>query len=172
MGINSGANISSLKAPDDADLLTLGAQRMRELRDQVDSLLGGQFTSYTPVWGASGTAPALGAGTLTGRYKRVGRNIKGWLKLTMAADTTFGTGSWNFTLPTTCAVGTAGSLGTAILRDSAPSVVYYTGLLYAATTSLMGVALPSGGQANNTAPFAWTTGDILSLDFEYEAATD
>lgn len=60
--------------------------------------------AYTPTWtAAAGTAPAIGSGTLTGRFFAVGKLLEFWIYLRGAADTTWGTGAnfWRFTLPPT-----------------------------------------------------------------------
>jgi hypothetical protein len=62
-------------------------------------------TSYTPSWtAAGGTAPAIGSGTLTGRYMKIGKMVDFWIYLRGAADTTWGSGVnfWSFTLPPAC----------------------------------------------------------------------
>ncbi|MEV8043573.1 hypothetical protein AB0P02_06930 [Streptomyces griseoluteus] len=88
----------------------------QEVRDQFNSMFGA-WTAYTPAWTAS-TNPVLGSGTLTGRYMKIGRTVAVEINLIAAANTTFGSGAWNFSLPATSAntgitkVGTAHLLGT------------------------------------------------------------
>src|SRR5882672_3849200 len=38
-------------------------------------VLGAAWTAYTPVWGSSGTAPAIGNGSLTGFFIQVGKTV-------------------------------------------------------------------------------------------------
>jgi hypothetical protein len=59
----------------------------------------GDWIAYTPSWTSSGTSPAIGNGTLTGGYRRIGQQIDFWMELTAGSTTTFGTGSWRFSLP-------------------------------------------------------------------------
>lgn len=59
----------------------------------------GDWIAYTPAWTASGTAPAIGNGTLTGGYRRIGQQVDFWLEFTAGTTTTFGTGTWRFSLP-------------------------------------------------------------------------
>ena len=59
----------------------------------------GDWITYTPVWTSSGTAPVIGNGTLTGGYRRIGQQVDFWLEFTAGSTTTFGTGSWRFSLP-------------------------------------------------------------------------
>ncbi|MFD5573971.1 hypothetical protein [Streptomyces cadmiisoli] len=70
----------------------------QEIRDQFNSMFAA-WTSYTPVWTASGTAPVLGNGTLSGRYMKIGRTVVAHIQLVMGSTTTYGTGDYSFSLP-------------------------------------------------------------------------
>jgi len=59
----------------------------------------GDWIAFTPTWTAVGTAPAIGNGTLTGGYRRIGQQVNFWIEFTAGSTTTFGTGAWRFTLP-------------------------------------------------------------------------
>lgn len=61
------------------------------------------WTAYTPVWSSTGTAVALGNGTVVGRYQRVGRTIHFAIEFTAGSTTTFGSGVYNWTVPFTAA---------------------------------------------------------------------
>ena len=56
---------------------------------------------YTPVWSTTGTQPVLGNGTIYGRYALLGRMVFLYIELTMGTTTTYGTGTFNFSLPVT-----------------------------------------------------------------------
>jgi hypothetical protein len=64
------------------------------------------WVSYTPVWAAAGTSVALGSGTLSGKYKRVGSDVMVLIDLGTAANTTYGSSSYTFSLPTGLTVDT------------------------------------------------------------------
>ena len=57
------------------------------------------WTPYTPDWTSSGTDPAIGNGTLSASYRRIGTIgfCRGVIK--MGTTTTYGTGSWEVSLP-------------------------------------------------------------------------
>lgn len=88
----------------------------QEIRDQLNTFYGA-WTAYTPAWTAS-TNPAIGNGTITGRYMKIGRTVLVEINLICGSTTTFGSGSWNFSLPAASAatgitkVGAAHLLGT------------------------------------------------------------
>jgi hypothetical protein len=76
----------------------------------------GAWIAYTPVWTASITNPALGNGTLIGRYQKVGRDVHFHINLTTGSTSTYGNGGYNFTLPPfTAATNGASMIGTAQL---------------------------------------------------------
>lgn len=84
----------------------------QEIRDQFSSIFDA-WTTYTPTWTAS-TNPAIGNGTITGRYLKVGRKCIAVIKVTMGSTTTYGSGGYSFGLPFTSASG-VDYLGTARL---------------------------------------------------------
>lgn len=60
----------------------------------------GPLASYTPTWATTGTAPDIGNGTLAGRYARVKDDLVFfYVSFRAGTTTTFGTGSWSFSLP-------------------------------------------------------------------------
>lgn len=76
------------------------AQMNAYVRDNFKAL-GDAWTAYTPTWASSATQPVLGNGTLTGAYMRVGKLLAFRIALTMGSTTTYGTGTYQFTLPAT-----------------------------------------------------------------------
>jgi hypothetical protein len=71
-----------------------------EIRDQWNDLIA-PWATYTPVWGSTGTAPAIGNGGLVGWYKLVGKTCTALWELTIGTTTTFGTGTYTWTVPFT-----------------------------------------------------------------------
>lgn len=57
------------------------------------------WDTYTPAWTSSGTAPALGNGSIQGKYYRVGKTVDFEVLLTPGSTTTFGTGVYSISLP-------------------------------------------------------------------------
>lgn len=69
------------------------------VRDPIEAL--GTWTSYSPTWASSGTAVALGNGTLVGAYTQVYKTVFFYAGVTFGTTTTFGTGTYTLTLPVT-----------------------------------------------------------------------
>lgn len=119
------------------------------------------WTAYTPTWGSSGAAPALGNGTISGRYMQFGK--LGFFDgvLTTGGTTTYGTGTYSFTLPVGW-VASAGSLaGIARLFDTSTST-RYVGAVSVATTSTISIGTHSTiTEMSGTVPVTLASGDSL-----------
>jgi hypothetical protein len=121
--------------------------------------------TWTPAWTASGTAPALGNGTLTGKYTKIGRQVTAVLVFAAGSTTTFGTGSWSFSLP--FAPGNAAEVcGTVKALDAGNT--YYAGAAFVFSGSTLSfVGNSAGSTYGNGAPFAWGVGDSFVASVTY-----
>ena len=125
----------------------------------VAAAVGG-WQSYTPIWTSNGTAPSIGNGTLTGKYRRIGDSIELVIAMTMGSTTSFGTGTYYWSLPT----------GLTIAND--PQTVYGVAEAYHASAITNGFSSSSSGNliavlgsytVTNTAPFTWVSGDTFNM---------
>lgn len=138
---------------------------------------GGAWDTWTPTL----TNLTLGNGTLTAKYKKIGKTIHFKFILTLGSTSSVGTNPY-FTLPETAAsdyVGAAtpeyANIGFAKFLDSGTSNFSgFTNLrttttaapqLANASSTYLQVAVPSA-----TAPFTWGNGDALFSVGTYEAA--
>lgn len=135
------------------------------------------WTAYTPVWTSTGTAPALGNGSLVGAYKLLDpatKSIHVRMRLVAQSATTFGTGLWMFTLP-------AGSVMAALQTlhgfvGTGDGLSRYVVSAYLTTTNgieRIGAAGSTG--VTGTSPFTWGVdgatpriGDQLVLNGTYQ----
>lgn len=136
---------------------------------------GWAWAAYTPTT----TNVTLGNGTLVGAYVQTGKTVNFRIKLTFGTTTSFG-GAINFGLPVTAnSVYTSSNpyiLGAMWLDDS--GVANYQGFVSALSTTTInpGVWNVAGTyptvvvSVNATVPFAWGTGDSISIQGVYEAA--
>jgi hypothetical protein len=133
--------------------------------------IAGSWDTYTPTIG--GTGWALGNGTISGRWKKIGRLIVCRISCTWGTTSTFGSGALTFTLPTTNAA-TGGSQGRAIIQDTGTA-------LYDCQVSIGGsvvtlYVLNSAGTyttlttLTSTIPHTWASTDIIDVGFFYESA--
>jgi len=131
------------------------------------------FTSYTPAWTSSGTAPSLGNGTAAGAYITIGTLIAGYLQITIGSTSTNGTGTYNFSLPVSASVTTSRfPLGVGMIRDSGTAQWSCIAAPGSGTTVELYVA---NGTANhpvtsNTVPMTPATGDTYQVLFVYRSA--
>lgn len=148
------------------------------LRSDVDTLLplAATWTTYTPTWAATGTQPAIGNGTLSGFYLQVGKFIIVRVRMLAGTTTTFGTGTYTFSLPVTAASGQGMAVGSSYLRDAsatsnghAPGSALVDAVSSTSTTLLMTSSTGSGlgSIVGATAPFTWANTDNMSAQVVY-----
>ena len=131
------------------------------------------WDSYTPTWTAITTNPALGNGTITGRYLRIGKTVMFQIVLTMGSTTTYGTGGWTFSLPVAAAstgrrVIAALDMATANSYSGVGIVLSGGSLLFASSPGT--VAGGPDRSVGTGVPVAWASGNTLAATGAYEAA--
>jgi hypothetical protein len=157
----------------------------QEIRDQWNSVVGA-WTDYSSsiVWGAeSGTAPAIGNGTIVARYLKVGRSVDYMFIITMGSTTTYGDGggaaNYYFSLPAAPAASWVGlRTATTFWRDSSASINQHGVGIWStanhANGSIRQIASPDTAGAafwDAAAPFAsLASGDTFWFEGRYEAA--
>lgn len=137
----------------------------------------GDYTAFTPTWTASGTAPSLGNGILSGRYIQIGKLVHYTMYFQAGTTTTFGTSVWNFTLPVTgnALIPASTPIGVTYALDSSASAVSFAPLIFATTTKVniqAPITWPTGTQNiyTNLVPWTWANLDTLWATGTYEAA--
>ena len=137
----------------------------------------GKWQSYTPTWTADTTNPAIGNGTLTGRYIVIGKLCTYVLGMVMGSTTTYGSGDWAFSLPIN-AMNTAGInfYGVAHLRKLATAnYERQAQITPAESVSIINRFFdPTPGTNSSkisaTVPFTWGEGDAFGFEITYEVA--
>jgi hypothetical protein len=132
------------------------------------------MTAFTPTWSSSGTQPAIGNGTISGRYTQFAKLVFATWLVIPGSTTTFGTGTYNLTLPVTAAVqrytlgvdlldtGTQHYVGQAVVDGNASTTVFAEIFAGSNATGPTGWA--------QTAPFTFGNGDRIIITGFYEAA--
>lgn len=120
------------------------------------------WTTWTPVWTASGTNPTLGSGgSITGSYVQIGKTVHFSMTLTLGSGASGGSGSWQFTLPVPPKAGVVPT-GTGYVTFTAKPLVWRlssTVMILIDTTS--GTALSSSSGISS---------GTVNLNGTYEAA--
>jgi len=125
--------------------------------------------AYTPTWTGSTTNPAIGNGTITGRYMRDGKTVTATINIAAGSTTTFGSGYWIFTLPFT-ADTTASSVGSAQIADASVPTVFTGNVINITSTTMVVYSHNTNAPVGATAPMTWANLDTLRLTLTYEAA--
>lgn len=147
---------------DNSDVLS-ATNLNTHLRDNLLALT--TWASYTPTWTSTGTAPAIGNGTLTGRYCKAGNLCHFSIYLLAGSTTTFGTGYYRWSLPAT--VANSYALGGAQGYDSSASSVATGITVIAPPLDYVEVSAATGTWAA-TSPFTWANGDWVRISGTYE----
>lgn len=134
--------------------------------------LGAVSETFTPTWTSSGTQPAIGNGTLTGRYFRIQKIVFVQILLICNSTTTYGTGDYRFALPVTARAGLFGyfSYGTTRVYDQSAATTYYGQASSYANATTYTNAYVGNSLITNTAPMTFASGDEIQMTFWYEAA--
>jgi hypothetical protein len=128
---------------------------------------------FTPTWTATSTNPAIGNGTLEGKYMQFGKMCYVRYRLVIGSTTTTGSGGWRFSLPFTARTNS--------INDGAPAGGYSEDNAVAGYR-IVACSMGSGGTtvcpqngtgnsdyASNT-PFTWGNADYMQFSIIYEVA--
>lgn len=134
---------------------------------------GGRWVNYTPTWTSLGGPPAVGNGTLSGRFLDLGKLIVVNITLLVGSTTSFAGALHNFSLP---AGYTAGSqpAGAGLASCQAQDVSASLTILGQGTGTPMTPLFMSGADANDmnavsaTVPFTWASSDVLLMSGMFE----
>ena len=132
------------------------------------------WETYTPIWTGATTNPAIGNGTLTGRWKRNGSNMDVQIHVLMGSTTSMGSNQWTFSLPTgyvidnsKLATTTFQVVGSAFGADI--GVAWKDGSVVVPNVTDPTVVQVISDGGNNTwksdLPFTWVSTDYLSMTF-------
>lgn len=153
---------------DDSNVISSGATITdNSTNSNVVDIREGVPTAYTPTWTGASVNPAIGNGTIVGRYVKRGRIVDVAIRITMGSTTTYGTGGWFFSLPfipTTAIVYTGG----ARVLDSGTNIrTGVTQSLTDGTARCIAEIDSDTAQIDSARPMTWANGDELKLFLSY-----
>lgn len=144
-----------------------------------DNLITGTFTdssaatnyvfldvpiAFTPTWSSTGTAPALGNADVRCEYTRRGMHIRAKYFIKFGSTSTFGTGTYKFSIPVNRYIATTTTfVGVALLKDRCGVVQ----TLFQSSDDSVRPFDGSGNAMQPTSPVTWASGDVLCMDIEY-----
>lgn len=128
-------------------------------------------TTYTPTWTATVSNPSLGNGTLTGRYTKVGRQVTAHVQLIVGSTTTFGSGQWVISLPTTTSSSGLLALGQMLVTDVSAGGIPYLGTAAASVNASTVSLATETNPVTGTLPITFAVDDRLNFTITYESAS-
>ncbi|MFD5875713.1 hypothetical protein [Streptomyces sp. NPDC060322] len=145
----------------------------QEIRDQFNSIFDA-WSSYTPAWTSTSTNPVLNNGSATGRYLKIGRTCYVTVLVTSGSTTTYGSGTYLFSLPFASANAGVVQLGPA--RVSGVSTwdghcYVNAGATTAGLTTNASAGNAAGGNITPTVPETWAAGATFRFSLTYQTAT-
>lgn len=148
------------------------AEQVEAILDQISSLTAPGWTTFAPVWTAGGGSPAIGNGTLTGRYRRPNGSdlILAVYRFVVGSTTVFGTTFQAFSLPVTASATSVNeATGPCIFLDSsAGSSITGNCRIFTSTTIVMNAS--AGGSVTSIVPITWAAPDEMRMSIWYEPA--
>lgn len=140
------------------------ASDIQSLAAAIDGSIGNAFSTYTPAWTSTGTAPAIGNGTITGHFKRLGKWGINIITMTAGGTTTFGTLLYRWSLPPGWTMSNAPAIhGSASIYDVSANTAF-TGTVWQATATTVVIRTHGAvGEASATVPMTPANGDIWQL---------
>ena len=152
-------------------------QRIRQLEREVERLQRweqpvGKWQSYTVSWTAATTNPAIGNGTLNGKYVQIGKIVTCNIYLLVGSTTTFGSGVYGFSLPKTVYSSALWSVGNFIANDNSANGWYSGQAIVVGGDTKIITFIRDGisSYLSYNTPHVWASGDSLFISLTYEVA--
>lgn len=142
----------------------LEAADLNDIRDALNTL-GSAWTAYTPSFTAATSGPTLGATSVSGYYRLIGKTCDIDIDITIGSGWAAGSGSYRFGLPPGCSpLLTVASrpFGLVHVRDASPTATTQH-TAYNFSASQFAIISPSGSILGPGSPITWATGDIISI---------
>lgn len=128
--------------------------------------------TYTPVWSSTSTQPVLNNGIIYGEYVQRSSSVDLYIELTMGSTTTYGLGTYRFSLPIAAngrfykltglshdnSVASAWEDITGVITSAAPTLVELR------TLTTVGASLAA---VTNLVPITWAVNDRLIITGSY-----
>ena len=148
-------------------------ERLKRLEREVERLRvkesPGAWQSWTPTWTASTTNPAIGNGTLKGRYCKVGKMVTFSISLMFGSTTTAGLGDWAFSLPAGSNTSSIRYIGVCTYWDASPAGGGSGAtMLQEGDTQLNRFYVGGYYRLDSVKPITWANLDQLYLTMTYE----
>jgi hypothetical protein len=115
----------------------------------------------------------IGNGTITGRYKAIGKTVFVFVKINMGTTTTYGTGQWRISLPVD-AFSASSAIFPTVFLDNGNN--WFQGTSYTEYGGSVSYVVPvwdrgltGSAPADSATPFTWGSTDSFSFAGSYES---
>lgn len=157
----------------DQAVLTQNSMRNWVAVGRTASSTASGWVAYTPSWMASTTNPTIGNGSILGRYQKLGRTVIYDVTVSAGSTTTFGSGTYSFSLPFTSANAGCTYLGLAHIVTPGR---WGGQVVISPNSNSAGLFMPTSGSAalssmTGTVPAALTTNSQVRATVTYESAS-
>lgn len=162
--------VDAIPAGAGADIASL----LLQWRTQINSNYAPGWTTFTPTWTATVGNPAIGNGSLTGKYRRSANSdiVHFWIKLLMGSTTTYGSGIYRFGIGAAPALSASAKLWaapTGWARDASTTANYGIVARWDAGSNTF-IPSEQGSLLTPTSPFTFANTDEIALQGWYEPA--
>lgn len=131
---------------------------------------------YAAEWRAQTTDPAIGNGTISASFRRLGTQLSIRVEIVSGTTTTYGAGTMGVTLPPSCAARAGGGnqLGESLYQSPAgavhPGTAYVNPAISSGSTVYFAVDTAPWGYADGSTntPFTWAAGSKINLNMTIE----
>ncbi len=119
----------------------------------------GSDVAFPTVWSASPTNPVLGNGSLSCLYNVTGNRVWAGVTMVSGTTTTYGSGTWNFTVP--YAAGSGSDVGFTFQAGAVHPLL----TSFPTTATILATDIVSGNQVDATHPATWVVGTANQVFF-------
>lgn len=161
-----GTTPSGIIYPDDSSPIGPIQDTLQQLAETADAALSAPRMAYAPAL----TGMTIGDGSVSGRYQRVGVEIR-WSATIIFGATTSVTGLITVGLPAnTRTLRPRSPLGRAVLHDVSTAAIRLWDATNGDAVDRAYLCDINGSPASNLSPWGWANGDSIEINGAYEAA--
>lgn len=125
--------------------------------------------TYTVTWAGSTTNPVIGNGTIAGMYQITGRIAYTSLRVVCGSTTTYGSGTYTFTIPFSTATITNMAFDCMVAAQDISAGTLYTGSVPVSGATIWPFTHGTT-QMSPTVPFTFANTDRITITFQYPIA--
>lgn len=139
------------------------------IQERSRTVNAGEWQSFSPTWTGSGSNPAIENGAITGSYTLIGKTCFFQINVVMGSTTTYGTGTWSFSLPIAeQAVNDVVTGGNVVLAYDSSVTTHFPGFIRLSGSQKCAAMTTAGVVFTSAVPFTWATSDQLGISGSYE----